>query len=96
MCSGRWVDIPNYKSQQLIGKNSTDVKLMSGKIVKVDSCIAPLVQMLNDYGIKTRYSCCGHGTLPNSGIFIDEENIKICEHPRTIELVFPYPESKHG
>ena len=28
--------------------------------VKVDSCIAPLVQMLNDYGIKTISSCCGH------------------------------------
>ena len=29
--------------------------------VKVDACIAPLVQMLNDYGIVTSGACCGHG-----------------------------------
>lgn len=28
---------------------------------KVDACIAPLVQMLNDYGIETLGCCCGHG-----------------------------------
>lgn len=27
----------------------------------VDSCIAPLVQALNDAGIYTANSCCGHG-----------------------------------
>lgn len=30
-------------------------------IVKVDSCIALLVQALNDYGAETIASCCGHG-----------------------------------
>jgi hypothetical protein len=28
----------------------------------IDSCIAPLIiQQLNNYGIKTKASCCGHG-----------------------------------
>ena len=29
--------------------------------IKVDACIAPLVQMLNDYGVEMKASCCGHG-----------------------------------
>ena len=29
--------------------------------VLVDACIAPLVQMLNDYKVMTTESCCGHG-----------------------------------
>jgi len=28
---------------------------------RIDSCIAALVQALNDGGIKTTMSCCGHG-----------------------------------
>lgn len=31
------------------------------RVVPVDSCIAPLVQALNDAGIATVASCCGHG-----------------------------------
>jgi len=27
----------------------------------IDSCIAPIVKALNDAGIYTRGSCCGHG-----------------------------------
>lgn len=27
----------------------------------IDSCIAPIVAALNAHGIKTDYSCCGHG-----------------------------------
>ena len=29
----------------------------------IDSCIASLVQALNDAGILTRSSCCGHGGI---------------------------------
>jgi hypothetical protein len=29
----------------------------------IDSCIAPLVQALNDVGIYTASSCCGHGKV---------------------------------
>ncbi len=29
--------------------------------ILVDACIAPLVQMLNDFGVHTLHSCCSHG-----------------------------------
>jgi hypothetical protein len=29
--------------------------------IAVDACMAPLVQILNDYGIHTVGCCCGHG-----------------------------------
>ena len=34
---------------------------MTGRDVPVDSCIARFVQALNDAGIVTATSCCGHG-----------------------------------
>jgi len=39
---------------------------VSGKTeVLVDACIATLVQMLNDFGVCTTGSCCGHGYQGN-------------------------------
>jgi len=38
-------------------------------IVPVDACIAGLVQKLNDAGIHTLGSCCGHGLRPAEIIF---------------------------
>lgn len=34
------------------------------KKVGIDACIAPLVKALNDAGITTVASCCGHGKTP--------------------------------
>lgn len=34
------------------------------KRLKVDSCIAELIKGLNNHGIKTLASCCGHGIYP--------------------------------
>lgn len=31
------------------------------KLTKIDACIAPIVKALNDAGIVTEGSCCGHG-----------------------------------
>ena len=45
--------------------------------VKIDSCIAPLIQTLNDYGIETVSSCCGHGKTNHSYIRIHPKNIMI-------------------
>jgi len=36
------------------------------KTAKVDACIAPLIQALNDAGIETVASCCGHGQRPGN------------------------------
>lgn len=32
----------------------------------VDACIQPLVQAINDAGIQTINSCCGHGQIPTT------------------------------
>ncbi len=41
-------------------------------IVKVDKCIAPLIQMLNDYGVRTLGCCCGHYETLGS-VFIENK-----------------------
>jgi len=58
----------------------------------IDSCIAPLVQVLNDYGIETVASCCGHGKVKVSNIRIHPKNIKlsVMKNTFTAWLEFPY------
>ena len=69
---------------------STQVRLcepreISGRRdVPVDSCIAPLVQALNDAGIKTLASCCGHGKGDGDILLADERRLVI-EHSTTKE-----------
>ena len=46
------------------------------KYAKVDACIAPLVSLLNMYGIETVGACCGHG-IYNPSIFINHKGKKI-------------------
>lgn len=36
-----------------------------------DPCIEPLVRALNDGGLRTVASCCGHGRRPSSVVFSD-------------------------
>jgi len=62
------------------------------KTVKVDSCIAPLVQMLNDYGIQTIACCCGHGKTSHSHIRIHPKNITMQKFNDefSVGLQFPY------
>ena len=40
--------------------------------IKVDRCIAPLVQFLNDLGVHTLGACCGHKKY-NPSIIIEHE-----------------------
>ena len=49
-----------------IGTHKCDVKINRHKnkwnnFFYVDKCIADIIQALNDGGIKTVASCCGHG-----------------------------------
>jgi len=70
-------------------------KPISGrKKIKVDACIAPLVQMLNDYGIETIACCCGHGKTAKSHIRISSQNIPLTQLGQdfSIHLQFPYRE----
>lgn len=36
-----------------------------------DPCLAPLIRALNDGGVRTVASCCGHGAVPGSIILAD-------------------------
>jgi len=83
------------------GKNK-DVTLIKAKLfsgrkrIKVDACIAPLVQMLNDYGIETIACCCGHGKQKKSHIRISSNNILLTQlgEDFSVHLRFPYKEGR--
>jgi len=48
------------------------------KVVDIDSCIYPIVKALNDTGITTIASCCGHGNISGNIILSDGREIIIC------------------
>lgn len=43
----------------------------------IDACIAPLVKILNDAGVATVASCCGHGKRPGNIILRDGRELFI-------------------
>lgn len=49
---------------------SSDGKAYRG-LKSIDRCIAPIVEALNNAGIMTANSCCGHGKGPG-GIFLHD------------------------
>ncbi len=53
------------------------VHLMTHKDVQVDSCIARFVQALNDAGIMTTTSCCGHGERDGSFLTHSEDEYRL-------------------
>ena len=64
--------------------------------ISVDRCLAPLIEMLNIYGIKTQACCCGHGKTAKSRIRISAQNMEIVplKDEFTLHLLFPYPGKK--
>ncbi len=66
----------------LCKKRRAQVKLCkrrpySGRgMVAVDNCISGLVQLLNNHGVHTLNSCCGHGTQPGE-IWIEQDGKEI-------------------
>lgn len=62
--------------EQTVRLNRT--RPISGRIdIMVDACIADEVQMLNNAGVWTLCSCCGHGISPGS-ILIHESSYDLC------------------
>lgn len=62
------------------------------KQVGIDACIAPLVKALNDAGITTVASCCGHGKRPGSIALADGRELIIApdyETARVVDRAFP-------
>lgn len=43
----------------------------------IDACIAPLVKVLNENGMRTVTSCCGHGVEDGSIILLDGRELII-------------------
>ena len=81
MCKGTWKEKGRFVF--ITGCEVETIQLIDGKKIKVDKCLAPLLQAMNDYGIKTTYSCCGHGYDKDSGIVIKENG-------KSKTITFPY------
>lgn len=68
------------------------VDLFGGGRADVDTCIAPLVQALNDNGYSTVASCCGHGIRPGNIALRDGRELIIAPDfvtARKIDQMFP-------
>lgn len=53
----------------------------------IDACIAPLIQALNDGGIPTVASCCGHGHRPGRISLKDGRELFIIPDFATAQLL---------
>ena len=65
---------------------------INGQAVGVDERIAPIVCALNNAGLRTVASCCGHGQQPGNIALADGREIIIAdswETARKIHALFP-------
>ena len=70
-------------------------KNKGGNPIYVDSCIAPIIQVLNDNGFPTIASCCGHGkSFGNISLRNGRELIIMPDYKtaRFIESILSYKE----
>jgi hypothetical protein len=59
-----------------------------------DPCLAPMVKALNDGGLRTVASCCGHGRRPGRISLVDGRDIHIMpdfESAQALSALMPYP-----
>lgn len=65
--NNKWVfddmgtEIKKDRDCLLCGEKQKSIILKNGKSIKVDSCISNIIKILNDNGMETHSSCCGHG-----------------------------------
>lgn len=80
-------------SGRIVGHDCTATSLdVDGGLIDVDSCVAPLVETLNDAGCRTVASCCGHGRRPGNIALADGRELIIAstyDEARRIENLFP-------
>jgi hypothetical protein len=62
----------------------------------IDACIAPIVLALNNAGIRTKASCCGHFRMPGSIILEDGSWIMVMSETMGRGLMNLYPETIFG
>jgi hypothetical protein len=75
MCKwGTTTDVRLYAA----GWNGTGKPRANGTyLIPIDSCIAPIVKALNDGGVLTRNSCCGHGKGPGKIDLVDGRTLVV-------------------
>lgn len=73
----------------------TKLKDNQGRTIYVDKCLKEAVENLNDMGLKTVASCCGHGII-NSSIQIEglEDSKNFYFKDELIKLMLKYEEVK--
>ena len=59
------------------------IEIANGEVIQVDSCIRDLVESLNDHGIPTIASCCGHNKRPGSIVLEDGRHLEILPDRQT-------------
>ena len=72
--------------------NTMKTMTISGRIRDIDECIYPLVKALNNGGIITAASCCGHGKRTGNIALEDGRELIIVadyEQGRMIDKAFP-------
>jgi len=77
-CGEKWI---NCKTGFAISDN--DPCILCGKYPGdggIDPCLVPIITVLNEGGIETIASCCGHGRRPGSIILKDERELIICRN----------------
>lgn len=70
---------------------NTTVVEINGAPRGIDTCIVPIIKALNDAGITTIASCCGHGKQPGSIGLKGSKEIRLFtfEQARKIDKLFP-------
>lgn len=64
---------------------------IGGRMECIDRCIAPIVLALNEAGVRTVASCCGHGKRPGSIALADGREIIIAkdfDQARAVDRAF--------
>lgn len=72
--------------------NNTTIVNINNHPIAIDSCIARLVEALNDARLETVASCCGHGKRPSNIALADGRELIIApdyETGRRIDQMFP-------
>jgi len=71
---------PDPKEEDRVLINLAHTTTKGHTIAGVDKCIAPLVQSLNDCGLQTIASCCGHNHQPGRISLEDGREILITNY----------------
>lgn len=73
-------------------KEAKALLTIGGRDREIDFCIYPLVRALNEAGIETVASCCGHGVRPGNIALADGRELIIAQDFKTgraIDRAFP-------